>query len=133
MRIVWLLVLAACAGAASAQNLCPRADEVGQAEMLGRWTVQLEGAGRPFALVLEKHPEYTESLSGTLDRGGELRQVAGDMEEGEFTLEESADGIHIAGTWLGDVVEGSCGREIRGTWSSDGAGRGARSFVLRRE
>ena len=34
-------------------------------------------------------------------------------------MEESIDGTHISATWLGDVVEGSCGREIRGTWQAE--------------
>jgi hypothetical protein len=41
--------------------------------------------------------------------------------------------VHISGTWLGDVVDGSCGREIRGTWSADGQGKDARTFVLRKQ
>jgi hypothetical protein len=133
MKTLWLLALATCAGAASAQNLCPRAHEIGQEQMLGTWRAEFEGGGPVGTLVLQKHEDYAESLSGSLDRGGERRQVAGDMEEGEFTLEDSIDGVHISGTWLGDVVDGSCGHEIRGTWSADGQGKDARTFVLRKQ
>ena len=47
-------------------------------------------------------------------------------------MEESADGQRIAATWLGDVVEGSCGKEIRGTWKAEGEAA-ARGFLLRRQ
>jgi hypothetical protein len=78
---------------------------------------RVRGLWQGATLLLEKHPEYAASFSGAINRNGERRQVAGDIEDGEFTLEESADGVHIAATWVGDVVEGSCGREIRGTWT----------------
>ena len=133
MKALWWMALAASAGTASAQNLCPRPYEIGQAQVLGIWRAEFEGDGRPGTLVLQKHEDYAESLSGSFERGGERRQVAGDMEEGEFTLEDSLDGLHISGTWLGDVVDGSCGREIRGTWSADGQGKDARTFVLRKQ
>ena len=58
--------------------------------------------------------------------------MAGDVDEGEFTLEESQDGVRISATWLGDVVEGSCGREIRGTWKAEGTATG-RPFVLKKQ
>ena len=130
----WILAtLVACAGAASAQNLCPHASEIQQAQALGTWRAEFEDLSGPaMALVLTKHETYADSLSGTLDRAGQQLQVAGDMEDGEFTLEESSDGEHIAATWLGEVVEGSCGREIRGTWSTDAEGKDARPFVLRK-
>jgi hypothetical protein len=132
MKAAWVWIVAVAAGGASAQGLCPRAEEVGQAQMLGTWQVEFQGAAAPLTLVLEKHDTYAESLSGTLDRGGEQRQVAGDLEDGEFTMEESADAVHNAGTSLGDVVEGSCGREIRGTWQAEGDRR-AHGFVLRKQ
>ena len=133
MKAAWFIVLAACAQAASAQNVCPRSSEIQQAQMLGTWRVELERPAATGTLVLEKHALYAGSLSGTIDRGSGQRPVAGDVEDGEFTLEESADGVRIAGTWRGDVVEGSCGREIRGTWSVDGQGTDGRAFVLRKQ
>jgi hypothetical protein len=133
MKALCWLVLAACAGTATAQDACPLAHEIGQAQMLGTWRAEFEGGGPVGALVLKKHEDYAGSLSGSLERGGERRHVAGDMEDGEFTLEDSVDGVHISGTWLGDVVDGSCGREVRGTWSADGQGKDARTFVLRKE
>lgn len=132
MKTPWWMALVACS-AVSAQETCPRPYEIGQAQMLGTWRAEFEGGGPIGTLVLQKHEDYAESLSGSLERGGERRHVAGDMEEGEFTLEDSVDGVHISGTWLGDVVDGSCGREIQGTWSSDGQGKDARTFVLRKQ
>lgn len=132
MRPLWGWALAAAAGAASAQDACPHSSEVRQAQMIGPWRAEFDDAKLSGTLLLEKHPTYAESLSGTIDRGAGRHPVAGDVEDGEFTLEESADGVRISGTWLGEVVEGSCGREIRGTWSVDGEGKDARAFVLRK-
>jgi hypothetical protein len=44
--------------------------------------------------------------------------VAGDVDDGVLTLEESADGTTISATWLGEVVPGSCGKTLQGHWSS---------------
>ncbi|MDB5899369.1 MAG: hypothetical protein JWP41_2971 [Ramlibacter sp.] len=124
------LALAACG--ALAQAPCPKADEVTQAQMLGLWQAEFDASGPGGTLLFEKHPEYAESFSGSINRNGERRPVAGDVEDGEFTLEESADGVRIAATWIGDVVEGSCGREIRGTWTAEGDPK-VRQFVLRKQ
>jgi hypothetical protein len=128
----WLLLLALCAAPAWAQERCPHASEVAQSHMLGLWRAELQGAGHVGTLLLEKHPLYAESFSGTINRNGERRPVAGDVEDGEFTLEESADGTRISATWIGEVVEGSCGREVRGTWTIDGEKSG-RAFILRKQ
>jgi hypothetical protein len=132
MKAMWSLLLLACALPAAAQTTsCPQADDVVQAHLLGTWRAEVEGLG-PATLRLEKHAEFAESVSGSLERAGRRSQVAGDVDNGELTLEESADGVHIAATWLGDVVEGSCGREIRGTWTLDGQQSGS-PFVLRKQ
>jgi hypothetical protein len=133
MKALALLLLAALAGSAMAQApACPHASEVRQAHLLGLWLAELEGV-HAGTLLLEKHPEYTESVRGTINRNGDRRLVAGDVDDGEFTLEESADGHRIAATWLGEVIEGSCGKEIRGTWGVEGGATAARSFVLRKQ
>lgn len=110
---------------------CPKPTDVNQQHLLGLWRAEFEGLGQGATLLLERHPEFAQSLSGTINRNGERARLAGDIEDGEFSLEESADGRSISATWVGDVVEGSCGREIRGTWKGgwDAAGR---PFVLRR-
>jgi hypothetical protein len=131
MRAVALVLLAALALPILAQPICPAAGDVAQAHLLGTWRAEVEGRG-PATLLLDKHPEYAESVSGHLDRGDRRSQVAGEVEDGELMLEESADGVHIAATWLGDVVEGSCGREVRGTWTLDGQSTGV-PFVMRKQ
>jgi hypothetical protein len=131
MKAAWPFLLFACALPAAAQTTCPQAWEVMQPHLLGTWRAEIGGLA-PATLRLEQHAEYTESVSGSLERAGRRSRVAGDVEDGELTLEESADGVHIAATWLGDVVQGSCGREIRGTWTLDGQQAGS-PFILRKQ
>ena len=141
MKLRWALFFAAQAAcaAANAQGTaqlvsaaCPKAAEVAQRHLLGLWRAEFEGLAQGATLLLEKHPELAESVRGGINRNGERAEVAGDVDDGEFTLEESTNGVNISATWLGDVVEGSCGREIRGTWQAEG-GRRAIAFVLRRQ
>jgi hypothetical protein len=134
MKAIALLLLAVLCGSALAQApACPHASEVRQAHLLGLWLAEVEGVGHAGTLLLEKHPEYTESVRGFINRNGDRRLVAGDVDDGEFTLEESADGQRIAATWVGEVIEGSCGKEIRGTWGVQGGPDAARPFVLRKQ
>lgn len=111
---------------------CPAAAEVAQRHLVGTWKAEVEGELTVLTLVLVKHPEFAESVRGTLQRAGQPVQLAGDVDEGELTLEESANGVNISATWLGEVVEGSCGRELRGAWKAEGSPRGA-GFVLRKQ
>jgi hypothetical protein len=83
-------------------------------------------------LRFERHPELAESVRGRVERDGASIQLAGDVDEGDFTLEESQDGQRISATWIGRVVNGSCGKEIRGTWTN-AADSSTRTFVLRRQ
>ena len=123
-------LLLGCTGVRAAD--CPQPDEVTSAHMLGLWRAEFEGSWYGATLLFEKHPEYAGSFRGAINRDGEKAKLAGDVEDGELTLEESNDGIRIAATWLGDVVEGSCGREIRGTWKAEGSTT-ERAFVLRKQ
>jgi hypothetical protein len=132
MRTLLLLLALACAVSARAQDACPHASEVRQAQLFGLWRAEMQGVGHVGTLLLEQHAHYAESFSGFINRDGDRRPVAGDLEDGEFTMEESADGVHIAAAWIGEVVEGSCGKEIRGTWTKDGETTGT-PFVLRRD
>ncbi|MEY3460905.1 MAG: hypothetical protein RLZZ03_558, partial [Pseudomonadota bacterium] len=43
-------------------------------------------------------------------------QLAGDIEAGTLLLDESSNGINLTASWDGQIVEGSCGRTIRGVW-----------------
>lgn len=138
-RLAVLAVAQAACAAALAQNAaqiaagaCPKAAEVGQRHLLGLWRAEFEGLAQGATLLLEPHPDLAESVSGAINRDGERAQLAGDVDEGEFTLEESANGTNISAVWLGDVVEGSCGREIRGSWKAEGNPR-QWPFVLRKQ
>ena len=110
---------------------CPHASEVKQEHLLGLWRAEFEGKAQGATLLIEKHPMFALSLRGAINRNGERAQLAGDVEDGEVTLEESANGSNISAVWLGDVVEGSCGREIRGAWKAEGDARQFQ-FVLRK-
>jgi hypothetical protein len=110
---------------------CPAPADVSQAQLLGTWQATIEGQA-PLTLQLAKHPEFAETVRGQLERDGQRIELAGDVDDGDFTLEESANGRNISATWLGEVVDGSCGREIRGTWKAEGAGREI-PFVLRKQ
>ena len=129
-----LFALALLAGAALAQDKapCPAAEDVVPKQLLGTWKAEMQGEWDTATVTLGPHPDYVQSFRGTVDREGHQSQVAGDLDDEGFTLEESADGVHIAATWLGDVVDGSCGREIRGTWTKDGETAG-KTFVLRKQ
>ena len=115
----------------AAPSGCPAAQDVEAHQLLGLWHADIDGVPRGATLLLEPHPEYAGSLAGALNRDGVRSRVAADLDEDGFTLEESADGVHIAATWLGDLVDGSCGREIRGSWQPAGDAP-PRVFVLRR-
>ena len=129
MKAVAAALLAACVAAHAAD--CPPADEVSQAHLLGTWQASIEGVA-PFTLTLVKDPEFAETVRGHLERGGQNVELAGDVDDGNLTLEESVNGRNISATWLGEVVEGSCGREIRGTWQAEGA-PAAHPFVLTKQ
>ena len=92
----------------------------------GRWHATLQAAAPHAAsepattalLQLGPHPELAHSVRGTVQRGGASALVSGDVDAGELTLEESINGTNISATWTGQVVEGSCGKEIHGTWNN---------------
>jgi hypothetical protein len=108
---------------------CPQPFETSQRHLLGLWHAQFEGLPRGATLLLEAHPDLSESVRGEVDRDGERTAAAGDLDDGDFTLEESRNGVNISAAWLGEMVEGSCGREIRGTWHSE-SDKAERPFVL---
>ena len=134
---VLLAALAAACLNAAAQTArddaaaCPKAAETTHRHLIGLWHARFEGLAQGATLLLEQHPELAESVRGAINRNGERAEVAGDVDDGEFTLEESANGTNISATWTGDVVEGSCGREIRGTWRAEGDPREV-PFVLQK-
>ncbi len=114
---------------------CPANASLTARDLLGSWRAEFPGSAGPGAhLVLERNPDWPDSLAGRIRREGSTgreARLAGDLEDGTFTLEESADGVRIDAVWVGQPVEGQCGREIRGTWRAGGQETG-RDFVLRR-
>lgn len=140
MKIAALVAGAACllVGLALAESPvapttpCPAGNEVTQRHLLGLWRSTFDGLTQGATLLLERHPEFADSVRGAIHRDGDKALVAGDVDEGEFSLEESVDGVRISATWTGTVIDGSCGREIRGDWQA-ATGGGARNFVLRKQ
>lgn len=147
----WAAALAACiatAACAPAQNRpaaasaaaasprpsnpgCPDAEDTTHRQLIGAWSAELEGGGTA-RVVLRPHPELAQSVRGTVERDGTTAQAAGDVDDGDLTLEESLNGKNISATWIGRVVDGSCGKEIRGTWTNAQDNRPL-PFVLRKQ
>ena len=119
------------APAASSSSACPSASATSPQHLYGLWQVQWGDGTAPAELQLGRHPEFAESVRGSLRRAGQLAQVVGDLEDGDFTLEESENGRNIAATWIGRIVDPSCGKEIRGTWTYANPPRST-SFTLRK-
>lgn len=126
-----LLAALSTAGAqAWASTACPTAAEMNHQHLYGVWRAEFED-GSTADLRFEKHATFAQSVSGEVVRAGARAQVAGDVDEGVFSLEESADGKAISATWAGQVVDSSCGKEIKGTWNNERTGT-RRTFVLRK-
>lgn len=114
---------------------------MGHQHLQGQWRAELQGvapgAGATVVtLQLGPHPELAHSVRGTTQRGSTTAQVSGDVDDGDLTLEESVNGTNISATWTGRVVDGSCGKEIRGTWNNAHPTPPAPSavpFVMRRQ
>lgn len=110
---------------------CPTGSDISHRHLLGLWRASFEGLSQGATLLLEQHPELAESVSGAIRRGDEKALLAGDLNDGELSLEESNDGIHIGATWSGVFIDGVCGTEIHGDWQAAGDAV-PRAFVLRR-
>lgn len=110
---------------------CPGDEEMKDSQLQGEWTGTVEGQSQPVRLQLGPHPQWKGNVKGTIARGADTRPMVGDVADDHITLEESADGKRITATWLGDVVEGSCAREIRGNFI-EGDDAAPRPFVLRK-
>ena len=114
---------------------CPDVTRLHAAQLHGSWEVELVQAGQRGQLTLRQHPEFSASLRGEFRYGGQRSIASGDVEGGEFNLDESRDGKSLYAFWTGNLVPASCGREITGTWEQvPHAGQPALKspFVLRR-
>ena len=121
---VCLAGLTACATAPSVPA-CAN-EEITAEQLVGTWRVELSGQRAPWTLLLRPHPEHEGSLRGTLMQSPQHFAVVADIEEGEFTMEESHDGQRIAATWLGKVQAGSCGQIIAGERQEEATGTSMR-------
>lgn len=142
MRALLCAWLALAAGASLAQDgsapaACPAPHELRAVHLYGAWRAQWRDAPdaperTAASLQLERHTELSDSVRGRVVRDGVSAQVVGDVDNGDFTLEESQDGRRISANWIGQFVPQSCGKEIRGTWTDADSGQ-QRAFVLRRQ
>ena len=136
-----IILIAACAHInwAIAQNdtkkepktACSSVKSIKASQLYGIWQVSFTSppAGLPktAVMLLEKHGEFADSLSGIVSRDlppvaantpghATKAALAGDVEDGFVILDESSNNISISGTWNGQLVEASCGREVKGVW-----------------
>ena len=95
---------------------CPDVTRLHAAQLYGSWDVELVQARQRGRLTLRQHPEYSASLRGEFRYGGQTSIASGDVEGGEFNLDESRDGKSLFAFWSGKLVPAACGAEIRGRW-----------------
>lgn len=138
-RLAPALLVLLLAGRALAQPdadpppACPAPHEMRALHLYGTWNAQWEGTDAPGGAVLQlqRHPELGDSVRGQVERDGLTALLAGDVDDGDLTLEESRDGRRISANWIGRVDPQACGKLIRGTWTDADTGV-QRAFVLRR-
>lgn len=111
------------------RNACPTGQDLTPEMLHGQWTAQIAGEA-PWTLTLGPHPEHAGSLRGEMTQGQQRHAVVADLDDGEFTLEETHDGQRIAATWLGSVTASSCGRQIQGQRAF--MGQSSRDFLISR-
>ena len=135
-----LIASCACINCARAQNdgkneaktACAAVKTIKAPQLYGIWQVSFTNppAGLPAKalMLLEKHEEFSDSLAGIVSRdpvtaSGHAAKaaLAGDVEDGFVILDESSNNISISGTWNGQLVEASCGREVKGVWKDTSA------------
>ncbi|MGE0499256.1 MAG: hypothetical protein AB7O72_15635 [Ramlibacter sp.] len=130
MRLHPIHLLLACAlvtplHAQQASPTCTAPADLAPAQLYGLWQLSLwPQAGKESApastgaLLFERHPEYPGSVRGNLKRSApgndRTALVSGDVTNGEFNLDESADGVNMDAVWEGDVTPSGCGQELRG-------------------
>lgn len=114
------------------KTACPAPKTMQAPQLYGIWQVSFThppaGLPKTAVMLLEKHAEFSDSLAGIVSRdpvtaAGHTAKaaLAGDLEDGFVTLDESSNNISISGTWNGQLVEASCGREVKGMWRDTSA------------
>lgn len=104
-------------------------------QLYGTWELELTALNQRGQLTLRQHPEFSESLRGEFRFGDQRSIASGDVEAGEFNLDESLDGKSLHAFWSGKLTPTACGAEIRGTWQTlaqPGKPSQESPFVLRR-
>jgi hypothetical protein len=133
-----LTALLALTQGAHAQAPCPPVATLKAPQLYGLWSVEFvnppRGLPSKASMLLERHAEFSESLSGVVGRdlsaapNGQVPGhsakafLAGDLEEGFLLLDESSNGINITGTWNAEMIEGSCGQRAKGVWKDTSSG-----------
>ena len=114
------LMGAAAQNTAQESSACPAGWAMTDKQLQGEWVGSINHQSESVRLVLGPHPEWQGMVKGSVERAGlaSSHPMVGDLNNGTITLEESADGTHITGTWLGEASPASCGREIRGSFSA---------------
>ena len=118
------LWLACVPAMAQAPAPCVVPDDFEPARLYGLWQLTLwPESGSPErpssrgAVLFERHPEYAGGVRGRLKRSGPGNDreaiVSGDVADGEFNLDESANGVDLDAVWTG--VPQACGNEFQGT------------------
>jgi hypothetical protein len=95
---------------------CPDVTRLSAGQLYGSWVVQFPQTGQSGTLTLRQHPEFSASLRGEFKYSGHTSIASGDVENGEFNLDESRDGKSLFAFWNGKLIPSACGTEIRGTW-----------------
>jgi hypothetical protein len=124
----------------SASASCSAARAIISTDLHGVWSVELgtsdsavpsspSSSPQRGLVRFEQNPEYEDSIAGWLELGDAKLFVAGDIDEGQFSLEESDDGKRISAVWEGSITEDSCGKAITG---SRRVGEKISAFVLRK-
>jgi hypothetical protein len=122
--LAFALWLACAPATAQTPSPCVVPDDYEPARLYGLWQLTLwpEGGSpdRPSsrgAVLFERHPEYAGGVLGRLKRSGLGNDreaiVSGDVADGEFNLDESANGVDLDAVWTG--VPQACGNEFQGT------------------
>lgn len=112
--------LLALSGLMSACSTAPLGADCSADRLVGQWSARIEGQTQAWTLTLGPHPEHLGSLRGALTQVTLHYPVVADLDEGEFTLEESHDGQRIAATWQGPVSGADCGKSLQGHRSVNG-------------
>ena len=145
-RLTAIFLIASCAHIhwASAQNdsqkeaqtACLSVKSIKAPQLYGIWQVTFTnppvGLPKTAVMLLEKHQEFSDSLAGSASRDlgpaapntpghASKAALAGDVEDGFVILDESSNNISISGIWNGELIQSSCGREVKGVWKDTSA------------